>query len=83
MIDSVLSVDTFEKKCVVFKGMLQSPRLKDPVKTIGIEQSLSSNALFQHRYLQNINKLYKHAGKCYNHQKFKCIIEAAMVSTLK
>ena len=66
VIYSVLYINTFEYQCVVLKGMLQSPRLKDPVKTIGIDQSLSNNALFEHKCLQNINKLYKHAGKCNN-----------------
>ena len=43
--------------------MLQSLRLKYHVKNIGIEQSLSNNALFEHKCLQNTNKLYKHAGR--------------------
>ena len=34
----VLSVDKFEQKYVVLKVMLQSPSLKDHVKTIGIGQ---------------------------------------------
>ena len=38
VIDYVLSIDTFEQQCVVLKGMLQSPRLKDHVQTIGIDQ---------------------------------------------
>ena len=38
VIDSVFSIDTFEQQCVVIKGMLQSPRLKDYVQTIGIEK---------------------------------------------
>ena len=38
LIDSVLLINTFEQKIVVFKGMLQSPRLKDQVKTIGQDQ---------------------------------------------
>ena len=38
VIDYVLSIDTFEQKCVILKGMLQSPRLKDHVQTIGIDQ---------------------------------------------
>ena len=37
VIDYVLSVNTFEQKCVAIKGMLQSPRLKDHMKTIGID----------------------------------------------
>ena len=77
----VLSFDTFEKQCVLIKGMLQSTRLKHHVKTIGIEKSLSDNSLFEHKCLQNINKLYKHAGKCNDQQQFKDILEAAMVYT--
>ena len=61
--------------------MLQSPQLKDHVQTIGIDQYLRNNALYEHKCLQNIKKSYKHAGKCDNQQKFKHIIEAAMVST--
>ena len=38
VIDCVLSIDEFEQKNVVLKGMLHSPRIKDHVKTIGIEQ---------------------------------------------
>ena len=49
VIYSVLYVDTFEQQCVVLKGMLQSPRLKDHVQTIGIDQYLSNNALYEHK----------------------------------
>ena len=37
--DSILYIYIFEQKCVVIKGMLQSPRLEDHKKTIGIDQS--------------------------------------------
>ena len=58
VIDYVISINIFEQKFVLIKGMLQSPRLKDDVKTIGIDLSLSNNALFEHKCIQNINKLY-------------------------
>ena len=64
VVDSILSVDTFEQQCFLLKGMLQSPRLKDHIQTIVIEQFLSKNALYEHKCIQNIKKLYKHAGKC-------------------
>ena len=51
------------------------------MKTIGIDQLLSNNALFEHRFIQNINILYKHYGKCGDQQHIKDILEAAMVST--
>ena len=38
VVDYVLSIDTFEQKRVVLKGMLKSPRLKDHVPTIIIDQ---------------------------------------------
>ena len=60
--------------------MLQSPRLKDHVHTIGIDQYLSNNNLYKHKCLENIKKLYKHAGKFGNQQQFKDILEDAMVS---
>ena len=50
---------------------------------ICIYQSLINNALFEHRFIQNINKLDQHAGKCDDQQKFKDIIEAAIVYTLE
>ena len=35
-IDSILSTDKFEQQCVLIKFMLQSSRLEDHMKTIGI-----------------------------------------------
>ena len=57
VIDYVLSIDIFEKQCVVLKGMLQSPRLKYHVQTIGIDPSLRNNAIYEHKCLENIKKL--------------------------
>ena len=37
-INSILSIDKFEQQCVVIKCMLQSSRLEDHMKTIGIDQ---------------------------------------------
>ena len=82
-IDYVLSVDKFEHQFVVLKGMLQPPRLKYHVHTIGIHSSLSNNAMYEHKCLQNIKKIYKQAGKCDGKQQFKDILEADMVSTHK
>ena len=35
VIDSFLSIDTFEQQCVLLKVMLQSPRLEYHAQTIG------------------------------------------------
>ena len=61
--------------------MLQSLQLKDHVQNIGIDQSLSNNAIYEHKCLGNIKKLYKQAGKFDDQQQFKDILEDAMVST--
>ena len=81
VVDCVISIDTFEQQCVVLKGMLQSMRLKYHVQTIDIDPYLSNNAIYEHKCLENIKKWYKKAGKCEDQQKFKDILEAAMVST--
>ena len=81
MIDSVLSIGTFEQKYVVLKCMLKLPCPKNNVKTIGIDQSLRNNALYEHKCIENTNNLYKHAGKCNNQKQLKDILESSMVST--
>ena len=57
MIDSVIFIDKFEKQCVVLNGMLQSLQLKDHIQTIGIDQYLSNNAIYEHKCLENIKKI--------------------------
>ena len=54
VIDYVLSIDTFEQQCVVLIGMFQPPLLKYHVLTVGIDPSLSKNAIYGHKYLENI-----------------------------
>ena len=83
VIDCIPSIDTFEQKCVVLKGMLQSLLPKDHVQTIGIDQSLINNDIYQQKCLENIKKLYKQSGKCDDQKQVKDILESAMVSTTK
>ena len=64
VIDFFLSIDTFEQKYAALKVILQSPRMKDHVQTIGIEPSLRKNDIYEHKCLENIKNLYKQAGKC-------------------
>ena len=61
---SILSIDTFEQQYVLMKCMLQSSRLEDHMKTIGIDQSLCTRSSFEHKCMNNIKKIYQHAGKC-------------------
>ena len=45
-IDYILYIDTFEQQCAVIKVVLQSSRLEDHMKTIGIDQSLCNRFFF-------------------------------------
>ena len=81
MIDLIIGIEYFEKKCVIIKGLLQSDQLKQHMVTIGIYQSLSNSEMYQHGCLENIKKLYTSVVKWDNQQQYKYIIETAMVST--
>ena len=80
-IDTILSIDKFENKCVEIKCMLQSSRLEDHMKTIGIDRSSFTSSSFEHRCMKNIKYIYQHAGKCDDQQNFKDILEDALLST--
>ena len=80
VIDYILSISTCEQQCVLLKDVLQSPRLKYHMKTIGIDQYLSNRASFEHKCLNKIKKIYQHADKCDDDQILKYILEADMVS---
>ena len=51
------------------------------MKTIVIDQSLCIRSLFEQKYMNNITKIYQHAGKCDDQQNLRDILDAAMVST--
>ena len=51
------------------------------MKTIGIDQSSFARSSFEHRCMNNIKKIYQHAGKCDDKQNLKDIIDAAILST--
>ena len=56
--------------------------MKQHIVDIVVDQSLSSSAMYEHRCLENIKKLYRSAGTFDEQQQFGSIIEAAMVSNL-
>ena len=74
MIDLILEIHSFEQECVTIKGFLHSERLKQHMVTIGVEKSLSNSAIYEHRCLENIKKLYKSDRKCDNQKQYKAII---------
>ena len=78
---SILYIETFKQQFVVIEGTLQSPRLEDHMKTIGIDQSFYNKSSFEHKFLNNIKKIYQHSGKCDYQQNIKDILNDAMVST--
>ena len=51
------------------------------MKTIGIDQSLCNYSSFEHKFLNNVKKIYQHEGKCEDQQNLTDIIDAGMVST--
>ena len=61
--------------------MLQSSRLEDHMKTIGIYQSSFVRSSFEHRCMNNIKNIYQHSGKWDDQQNLKDIIYAAVLST--
>ena len=80
-IDSILSFDTFEQQCAVIKCMLQSSRLKDHMKTIGIDRSSFTGSYFEHKCMNNIKKIYQHSGICDDQKNLKDILEDSLLST--
>ena len=42
--------------------------------TIAVDQLLSKRTLYEHIFLENINNLYKYAGKCDGQHWYKAII---------
>ena len=61
--------------------MLQSSRLEDHMKTIGIDQSSFTRSSFEHICMNNIKNIYQHAGKCDDQQNIKDIIDTAILYT--
>ena len=51
------------------------------MKTIGIDQSLCNRSYFEHKFLNNIKKIYQHAGKCDDQQNLKDTLDSDMVYT--
>ena len=51
--------------------------------TIVFDQPLSNSAMYEHRCLESIKKLYKSSGKCNDQQHYNSIIKASMVTTTK
>ena len=60
--------------------MLQSSRFEDHMDTIDIDQSSFARSSFEHRCMNNIKKIYQHAGKCDDQQNLKDIIDASILS---
>ena len=60
---------------------MQLSRLEGHMETIGIDQSLFARSSFENRCMNNIKRIYQHAGKCDDQQNLKDIIDAAILST--
>ena len=53
--------------------------MKQHIVTIVVDQSISNKDLYEHICMEKIKKVYKFSGKCDNQQKYKAIIEVALV----
>ena len=62
---------------------MQSEQLKTQMVSIRVDKSLSNSALYKHRCLLNINKLYTPTGKCEYQCQYKAMIESEIVPTPK
>ena len=51
------------------------------MKTISIDQSSFTRSYFEHICMNNIKKIYQHAGKCDDQKNLKDIIYAAVLYT--
>ena len=51
------------------------------MKTIGMDQTSFARSTFEHRCMNNIKKIYEHAGKCDDQQNIKDIIDSSILST--
>ena len=67
----------------LLRGGLQSKKLQKHIVGIGYGQSLSTSALYIHKCLDILKKLYKNAGECEDQHQYKSIIESALVSKHK
>ena len=55
--DTILDIDSFGHHFVVLKGLLQSELSKQHMVIIGVNQSLSNSALYEHRCLENVKNI--------------------------
>ena len=81
VIGFIIDIESFEKKCVILKGVLHSELLKQYMVIIEIYQSLRNKILYGHICLGNIHKLYKSSETFEDQKHYKGIIESDMVST--
>ena len=60
----IFEIDSFEQQCVIAEGSFCTKQLKNTHGCNLCCQSLSKSALYEHKCQENINMLYKTAGKC-------------------
>ena len=80
MIDLIIEIQSFDQKCFIIGGLVQSERLKQHMVKSQVDLLLSDSELYEHISMENINKLYKSSEGCDNQQEYKAIIESAKIS---
>ena len=80
VVDTIIYIESFERKCVIIKGAFQPEQLKKYMVTIVVDRSLSNMALYENRFLEKIKKFYKYSGKCDDQHQYKAILESEIFS---
>ena len=57
--DTILTIDSFEHRCIIPKRLIHSEQLKQHIVIFGMEQFLSNSALYGNICLENIKKSYR------------------------
>ena len=81
VVDTIIYIESFERKCVIIKGAFQPEQLKKYMVTIVVDRSLSNMALYENRFLEKIKKFYKYSGKCDDQHQYKAIFKPYIVPT--
>ena len=76
-------MESFKQKCVILIFLIQSEGLKDYMATISVDQSLSNSDFYEHRYLENIKKLYKSTGELTIIRSIKILLNQQWFPPLK
>ena len=78
----IFEMESFEQKCVIsYLGVVDFQTTEKKHGCHWVWPIIRNNDFYEHRCLENINKLCKTIGKCENQQQHKTMIKATMLLT--